>query len=203
MSEHLAGWYPDPSGDASKLRYWDGTRWTDHYTDAQQGTLPVPPFGQPYAQSASGPQATMPENAYASASGQQTGGQAYSQDSAQTSPQGYSEASTQGRYQGYAQTSPQGYTQAYAYTYTQTPQQTYYQDSSSQTMRMVAFVLNLLSTIAFGILIIPLAWMIPMTVHSWGLYKGTERNTIAFGVCTLLFLNLISGILLLISGEDQ
>uniref|UniRef100_UPI0033B55AD9 DUF2510 domain-containing protein n=1 Tax=uncultured Dubosiella sp. TaxID=1937011 RepID=UPI0033B55AD9 len=30
-----AGWYPDPMGDAMKLRYWDGAAWTDHYAPAQ------------------------------------------------------------------------------------------------------------------------------------------------------------------------
>ena len=25
-----AGWYPDPNGDPSLLRYWDGTGWTAH-----------------------------------------------------------------------------------------------------------------------------------------------------------------------------
>ncbi len=24
----VAGWYPDPTGDG--IRYWDGTRWTEH-----------------------------------------------------------------------------------------------------------------------------------------------------------------------------
>ena len=28
----VAGWYPDPEGDTSRLRYWDGTQWTDNYT---------------------------------------------------------------------------------------------------------------------------------------------------------------------------
>lgn len=36
MAEQQAGWYPDPSGDASKLRYWDGSQWTNDFTDAQQ-----------------------------------------------------------------------------------------------------------------------------------------------------------------------
>jgi len=33
MAEHQAGWYPDPAGDASRLRYWDGTQWTSNFTD--------------------------------------------------------------------------------------------------------------------------------------------------------------------------
>ena len=44
--------------------------------------------------------------------------------------------------------------------------------------------------------------MIPMTVRAWGIYKGTNPNTTAFGVCTLIFLSLVSGILLLVSKKD-
>lgn len=73
---------------------------------------------------------------------------------------------------------------------------------TDRTLRLVAFILCILSTVAGGILVIPLAWMIPMTVHSWGIYKGAKANTVAFGVCTLLFVNLISGILLLCSNKE-
>jgi hypothetical protein len=45
--------------------------------------------------------------------------------------------------------------------------------------------------------------MIPMTVISHGIYKGTKKNTTTFGVCTLLFMNLASGILLLVSKKDD
>lgn len=45
-----------------------------------------------------------------------------------------------------------------------------------------------------------------MTVMSWGIYKGTRANTVAFGVCNLLFMNTIffwgGGILLLISNKE-
>jgi len=41
MAEQIAGWYPDPSGDVSKLRYWDGLKWTDQFTGAPSSTLPV------------------------------------------------------------------------------------------------------------------------------------------------------------------
>ncbi|MDR3315789.1 MAG: DUF2510 domain-containing protein [Coriobacteriales bacterium] len=33
----LAGWYPDPEGDTSKERYWDGIQWTDQYRGAVVG----------------------------------------------------------------------------------------------------------------------------------------------------------------------
>ncbi len=38
MSNPIAGWYPDPSGDQSKLRYWDGASWTEHFAPAQAAT---------------------------------------------------------------------------------------------------------------------------------------------------------------------
>ncbi|MEU3511998.1 phospholipid scramblase-related protein [Streptomyces longwoodensis] len=44
-----AGWYPDPHGAAKTLRYWDGTRWTDHtHADQQAQAAPHVP-AQPAA----------------------------------------------------------------------------------------------------------------------------------------------------------
>lgn len=74
---------------------------------------------------------------------------------------------------------------------------------SDRTLRLIAFILNIVSTVSVGWLLIPLAWMIPMTVISYGIYKGTKKNTTAFGVCTLIFVNLVSGILLLVSTRDD
>ena len=72
-----------------------------------------------------------------------------------------------------------------------------------RTLRLIAFIFNLISTIAVCWALIPLAWMIPMTVVSWVIYKGTRKNTVAFGVCTLIFLSLVGGILLLCSQKDD
>lgn len=47
--------------------------------------------------------------------------------------------------------------------------------------------------VVLGWTLLPLAWMIPMTVMSWGIYKGTRANTVAFGVCNPLFVNTIGG----------
>ena len=54
-----------------------------------------------------------------------------------------------------------------------------------------------------SLMLIPLAWMVPMTVITWGIYKGKKRNTTAFGVCTLIFVSLVGGILLLVSKKDD
>ena len=45
----VAGWYPDPSGDPSKLRYWDGMQWTNDFADAQPSQ---PAAGPDYGQGA-------------------------------------------------------------------------------------------------------------------------------------------------------
>lgn len=47
-----AGWYPDPN-DASSLRYWDGSTWTDHRAPATPAA-PAGPGGAPYGQPTAG-----------------------------------------------------------------------------------------------------------------------------------------------------
>ena len=76
-------------------------------------------------------------------------------------------------------------------------------DLSDRNLRLVAFIFCILSLVGSCWLIIPLAWMIPMSVISWGIYKGTKANTVAFGVCTLIFCSLVAGILLLCSNKDR
>lgn len=87
----------------------------------------------------------------------------------------------------------------------QTPveRQTYYVSDGDRNLRLVAFIFMLLSLIGTCWLIIPLAWMIPMTVISWGIYKGTKPNSTAFAICTLLFASLVAGILLLVSTKNK
>ena len=65
--------------------------------------------------------------------------------------------------------------------------------NSARNLRLAAFILNIISMVALGWTLLPLAWMIPMTVMSWGIYKGTRANAVAFGVCNLLFVNTIGG----------
>ncbi len=74
---------------------------------------------------------------------------------------------------------------------------------NDNTIKLVAFIFSLVSTIGVGWLLIPLIWMIPMTVISWGIYKGTKKNTLAFGICMLIFTSLVAGILLLVAKKDE
>ena len=68
-------------------------------------------------------------------------------------------------------------------------------------MKLAAFILCLLSTIAMGWLLIPLCWCIPMTVSVYKAYKGEKDLSTGFKVCTLLFVNLVGGILLLCDND--
>lgn len=98
------------------------------------------------------------------------------------------------------QQSPQ---QPYGYAQPAATNGVYYVSDQDKTLRLIAFIFNIISLVLACWLIIPLAWMIPMCVISWGIYKGTKANTVAFGVCTLIFMSLVGGILLLISKKDR
>lgn len=166
MTAPIAGWYADPAGDVSKLRYWDGTKWTDSCMDAAAAT--AAPQGEP----------------------------ATAQPGAQTQP-GMPNAAEQ---PAYTQTSVYvNYADPAAYA----DAPLYYVNQQDSTLRLIAFILALVSTVTAGWAIFPLAWMIPMTVVTWGIYKGKRPNTIAFGVCSLIFLNVVGGILLLVSTKDK
>jgi len=83
------------------------------------------------------------------------------------------------------------------------PAALYPMTDTDRTLRLVAFIFVILSLVGSCWLIIPLAWMIPMAVISWGIYKGTKANSVAFVVCTLIFCSLVAGILLLCSNKDR
>lgn len=49
---------------------------------------------------------------------------------------------------------------------------------------------------------LPLAWLIPMCIHTLGIMKGKKRNTVLFGVLMLLFCGFLPGLFLLIAKKD-
>ena len=122
---------------------------------------------------------------------------------ANASPQADPYANASAQADPYANSSQQAqpgaqYTQT---TYIYNTYQTSYPRENSSGLLLAAFIFNLITTICVAVVIIPLAWCIPMTVHSYGVYKGTKPNTVGFGVCTLLFLSLIGGILMLVAEK--
>ena len=68
-------------------------------------------------------------------------------------------------------------------------------------MKLAAFIFCVLSTIAMGWTLIPLCWCIPMTISVYKAYKGEKELGVGFKVCTLLFVSLIGGILLLCDND--
>lgn len=266
-AEAQPGWYPDPSGDPDRLRWWDGEAWAEYYapapksrddddaddvddgTDqadwqsdrqsapsdygrgrdydsaqghgrhrAPQSQQPQQPYAQTSGYGSPYPQNDYPQNGYGQSPYVQPNYAQYSQTAyAQTS---YAQPQTPGSQQPYPQ--QPGYApQPYPYAQSPVPQQPYppqqygqqYGQSgqygagvmltdADRTLRLIAFVLNLLTTVALCWLFVPLIWMIPMTVHTWSLYKGDRPNTVGFGVCNLIFLNGIAGVLLLVSTKN-
>ncbi len=60
-----------------------------------------------------------------------------------------------------------------------------------------AKILMIISTVVMGFYLFPLAWCLPMTIsYSKKLKQGQPVST-GFKICTLLFVNTISGILML------
>lgn len=71
------------------------------------------------------------------------------------------------------------------------------------TLLLIAFIFMILGTIGLAVFIIPLAWCIPMTITCYNNYKNHVKPSIALGVCSLIFVSLVAGILLLIAGAQE
>lgn len=68
----------------------------------------------------------------------------------------------------------------------------------NETIRLIAFIFMILSCVSYGVFLIPLIWLVPMTIKVYNAYKDTTYElSVGFKVCTLLFCNFVSGILLL------
>lgn len=100
--------------------------------------------------------------------------------------------------QGYAQ---QGYPQqGYAQQGYYAPQgyaQQGYAPAQPSGLTVAAKILMIISTVAMGLYLIPLAWCLPMTLNFCKKIKEGQPVTMGFKICTLLFVNTIAGILML------
>ena len=72
----------------------------------------------------------------------------------------------------------------------------------NSTLNTVCLVFMLIGCIAVGWTIIPLLWCIPMFISFFRRVKDGRRVGVGFKVCTLLFVSLIAGIIMLCRDED-
>ena len=70
-------------------------------------------------------------------------------------------------------------------------------------LQMAAFILMIISTVCVGWTLIPLAWCIPMTVSYYNSIKQGRPVSMALKICTLIFVNPISGILMLVDSDSN
>ncbi len=75
-------------------------------------------------------------------------------------------------------------------------------DEEGQTgVETAAEIFMVISCVICAFSLLALAWNIPMTVHVFRCVKKHRRIGIAFKICTLIFVSLIGGILLLCRNE--
>lgn len=72
----------------------------------------------------------------------------------------------------------------------------------SSGLKTAAKIFMVIECIALGWLLIPLCWMIPMTVHYFNATQDHRPVGIGFKVCTLFFVSQIAGILMLCDSND-
>ncbi len=74
--------------------------------------------------------------------------------------------------------------------------------SDKEILKTVAKVFMIIGCVAgAAAFLIPLAWCIPMTVVYWRKVDNNEPVSVGFKVCTLLFVNLVAGILMLCTDD--
>ena len=76
-------------------------------------------------------------------------------------------------------------------------------NSESNSLEIVVKVFLIISCIAQGWMILPLAWCIPMTVSIFNSFKNKTPISTGMKVCTLLFVNMIAGICLLCMNNND
>ena len=59
----------------------------------------------------------------------------------------------------------------------------------------------IISTIYLATFIIPLFWCIPMTITYWNKIQKNEKVNMTFKICSLIFMGIIPGLLMLFEDE--
>lgn len=76
-------------------------------------------------------------------------------------------------------------------------------ESDTSMLQTIAKIFMILGCISVGWMLIPLCWTIPMTVHYWKAVENKTSVSTGFKVCSLLFVSLIAGILMLCDHDNK
>ncbi len=76
--------------------------------------------------------------------------------------------------------------------------------TEKETLRTIAKIFMVLGCVcSASALLIPLCWTIPMTVHYWNAVKNNTPVSIGFKICSLIFVNLVAGVLMLCDNDER
>ena len=87
------------------------------------------------------------------------------------------------------------------YTFHDNMAASYQRDSGVATAIKVFMILGCVASLSF--FCIPLIWRIPMTIHAFKKINNNEAMGTGFKVCTLLFTNLVAGILMFVIKDED
>lgn len=74
---------------------------------------------------------------------------------------------------------------------------------TSSTLKLIAKIFMVIGCISAAfVFLIPLCWTIPMTVHYWKAVETRQHVGTGFKVCSLLFVSLVAGVLMLCDNQD-
>ena len=73
----------------------------------------------------------------------------------------------------------------------------------TSTLKTASKILMIIGCVLNGFYLIPLCWCIPMTVSYCRKIKNGEPVSTGFKVCSLLFVSLIAGVLMLCDNSDN
>ena len=77
------------------------------------------------------------------------------------------------------------------------------EEDDKKIFRLIIKIFMILGCIATGWSLIPLLWTIPLTVHVCRKLNNKEPIGLGVKICSLLFVNLIAGIMLLCMNEIE
>lgn len=74
--------------------------------------------------------------------------------------------------------------------------------SDADALKTVSKIFMIIGCVVMGFWLIPLAWCIPMTVSYCNKLSRHEPVSLAFKVCTLLFVSQVAGICMLCDSDN-